>query len=108
MNLILSHLTEKKFDFISLRLLSSSVSSHLMKKNLVLSHLMKIKSDSVSFHQKKISSHPDSDSEQNWTRMRNPGSCGQSILDNLLLFFLIKHEVYKVKLKHFQMSQCML
>jgi len=44
MNLILSHFTEKKFDFISLRLLSSSVSSHLMKKNLVLSHLTEKKS----------------------------------------------------------------
>src|SRR5216117_868522 len=77
MNLILFHLTEKKFDLISLRLLSSSVSSHLMKKNLILSHLMKIKSDSVSSHQKKISSHSDSDSEQDWTRMRNPDSCNQ-------------------------------
>ena len=53
MNLILFHFTEKKFDFISLRLLSSSVSFHFMKKNLILSHLMKIKSDSVSFHWKK-------------------------------------------------------
>src|SRR2546429_228771 len=44
MNLILFHLTEKKFDLISLRLFSSSVSSHLMKKNLILSHFIKKKS----------------------------------------------------------------
>ena len=77
MNLILSHLTEKKFDLISLRLLSSSVPSHLMKKNLILFHLMKIKSGSVSFHQKKISSRPDPDPEQDRTRTGNPGPCGQ-------------------------------
>src|SRR5437762_13067501 len=78
MNLVLSHLIEKKFNLISLKLLSSSVSSHFMKKNLILFHLMKIKSDSVSSHQKKILSCPDSDPGQNWTRMRNPGSCDQS------------------------------
>ena len=39
---------------------------------------MKIKSDSVSSHQKKILSHSDSDSEQNWIRMRNSNSCDQS------------------------------
>src|SRR5204863_332260 len=44
MNLVLSHLTEKKFDLISLRLLPSPVSSHLMKKNPVLSHPIKKKS----------------------------------------------------------------
>ena len=54
MNLILSHLTEKKFDLISLKLLSLSVSFHFMKKNLILFHLMKIKSDFVSSHWKKI------------------------------------------------------
>src|SRR5438034_11563216 len=80
MNLILFHFTEKKFDFISLKLLSSSVSSHLMKKNLILFHFMKIKSDSVSSHQKKISSHSDSDLKQNQIRMRNPDSCNQSKL----------------------------
>src|SRR5947207_13126824 len=47
MNLILSHLTEKKFDFISLRLLSSSISSHFTKKNPILSHLTEKKSCSV-------------------------------------------------------------
>ena len=67
MNLILFHLTEKKFDFISLRLFSFSVSSHLMKK----------KSSSVSSHWKKISSCSDSDLGQNWTRTENPGSCNQ-------------------------------
>src|SRR5216117_960722 len=84
MNLVLSHLTEKKFDLISLRLLSSSVSSHLMKKNLILSHLMKIKSDSVSSHQKKILSHSDSDLKQNQTRMRNSDSCSQSIISSVI------------------------
>ena len=73
MNLIRFHFTEKKFDFISLKLLSSSVSSHLMKKNLILSHFIK----------KKISSHPDSDPGQNQTRMGNPGSCGQPSLAKL-------------------------
>src|SRR5947207_7457274 len=77
MNLILFHLTEKKFDLISLRLFSSSVSFHLMKKNLVLFHLMKIKSGSVSFHQKKISSRPGPDPGQDRTRTGNPGPCGQ-------------------------------
>ena len=77
MNLILSHLTKKKFDLISLKLFSSSVSSHLMKKNSVLSYLMKIKSDSVSSHQKKILSRPGPDPGQDWTRTGNPGSCGQ-------------------------------
>ena len=47
MNLILFHLTEKKFDLISLRLLPPSVSSHLMKKNLVLSHPTEKKSHPV-------------------------------------------------------------
>ena len=78
MNLILSHLIEKKFDLISLKLLSSSVSFHLTKKNPVLSHLMKIKSGSVSSHQKKILSCPDSDPGLNQTRMGNSGSCNQS------------------------------
>ena len=58
-----------------------------MKKNPVLFHLMKKKSDfisfhqkktdSVSFHQKKISSHSDSDSEQDQIRTGNSGSCDQ-------------------------------
>src|SRR5438034_136924 len=69
-NLILSHFIKKK-------LLPSSVSSHLMKKNLILSHPMKIKSGSVSSHQKKISSRPDSDPGQDQTRTGNPGSCSQ-------------------------------
>ena len=92
MNLILSHFTEKKFDLISLRLLSSSVSSHLMKKNSVLFHLMKIKSDSVSFHWKKISFCPDSDLGQNWIRTENSDSCNQSILNQFWIFqsFLLK------------------
>ena len=47
MNLILSHPTEKKFDLISLRLLSSSVSSHPTKKNPVLSHPIKKKSHPI-------------------------------------------------------------
>src|SRR5207247_5749998 len=89
MNLILSHLTEKKFDLISLKLLSSSISSHFTKKNLILSHLMKIKSDSVSSHQKKISSHSDSDSEQNQIRTENSDSCSQSIFDLLHQFSYI-------------------
>ena len=64
------------------------VSSHQKKiwfclisqnKNSVLSYFMKNESDSVSFYWKKISSHSDSDSEQNWIRIRNPGSCSQSI-----------------------------
>ena len=87
MNLILSHSTEKKFGFISLRLLSSSVSSHLMKKNLVLSHLMKIKSDPVSSHQKKISSRPGPDPGQDQTRTGNPGPCGQPRLEIFFLSF---------------------
>ena len=44
MNLVLFHLTEKKFEFISLKLLSFSVSFHLMKKNSVLFHLTEKKS----------------------------------------------------------------
>ena len=47
MNLVLSHFTEKKFDLISLRLLSSSVSSHFTKKNLILFHSIKKKSHPV-------------------------------------------------------------
>ena len=98
MNLILSHLTEKKFDFISLKLLSFSVSFHFMKKNPVLFHFMKIKSDSVLSHQKKISFCSDSDSEQNWTRTKNSDSCDQSIhkfqssADAFILFVLQKSE----------------
>ena len=78
MNLVLSHLTEKKFDLILLKLLSFSVSSHFMKKNPILFHLMKIKSDSVSFYWKKILFCPGSDLGQNWIRTENPDSCSQS------------------------------
>ena len=45
----------QKFDSISLRLLSFSVSFHFMKKNPVLFHLTKKKSDSVSSYKKKFS-----------------------------------------------------
>ena len=78
MNLILSYFTEKKFDLISLKLLLFFVSSHFTKKFPVLSHFMKIKSDSVSSHWKKISFCLDSDLEQNWIRMGNSDSCDQS------------------------------
>src|SRR5437762_7998310 len=100
MNLILSHLIEKKFDFISLRLLSFFVSSHLMKKNPVLSHFMKIKSDSVSFHQKKILFCSDFDSEQNEIRMENPGSCDQSSCCNIII--VIMNHYYKLLLLYFE------
>src|SRR5437762_11841131 len=49
---------------------------------------MKIKSDSVSFHQKKISSRPDPDPGQNWIRTGNPGPCSQPMLDSAVKFML--------------------
>src|SRR5438034_1078842 len=52
----MKHSVSQRFSSVSLRLLSSSVSSHFMKKNSVLSHFMKKKSDSVSFYKKKFSS----------------------------------------------------
>ena len=48
------HSVSQRFSFVSLRLLLLSVSSHLTKKFPVLSYFMKIKSDSVSFHENKI------------------------------------------------------
>ena len=48
------HSVSWRLSLISLRLLLSSVSSHFTKKFPVLSHLMKIKSNFVSSHWKKI------------------------------------------------------
>ena len=80
MNLILSHFTEKKFDFISLKLLSFSISFHLMKKksDSVSSHQKK--TDSVSSHQKKILSHSDSVSDQNQNETENSDFSSQYIV----------------------------
>src|SRR5436190_1459294 len=47
------HPVSRRLDSVSLRLLLPPVSFHLMKKFLILFHLMKIKSDSVSFHKNK-------------------------------------------------------
>src|SRR5438034_9768120 len=111
MNLILFHFIEKKFHLISLRLLSFSVSFHFMKKNLILFHLMKIKSDSVSSHQKKISSHSDSDLEQNQIRTENSDSCDQSSCIVVSLYIqnlsqcLKQYIIYCFKCLHYQTAR---
>ena len=99
----MKHSVSWRLSSVSLRLLLFFVSFHLMKKFPVLSHFMKIKSDSVSSHWKKISFCPDSDPGQNWTRMRNSDSCDQSKLTQLWEFtrlnyfnnILIKKWIYK-------------
>ena len=50
----MKHSVSQKLSFISLKLLLFSVSFHFTKKFLILFHLMKIKSDSVSSHKNKI------------------------------------------------------
>ena len=82
-NLILSHLIKKKSDSVSSHKIRIQFCLISWKMNLILSHLTEKRSDSVSSYQKKLLSHPGSDSEQNQTRMRNPDSCGQSMLDTV-------------------------
>ena len=60
---------------------------------------MKIKSDSVSFHQKKISFCSDSDLRQNQIRTENPDSCDQSTLTYYIVkiteeFLTSQHDEY--------------
>ena len=50
----MKHSVSWKLDSVSLKLFLFSVSSHFTKKFLILFYFMKIKSDSISFHENKI------------------------------------------------------
>src|SRR5436189_220771 len=80
------HSVSQKLSLISLRLFLFSVSSHFMKKFPILSYFMKIKSDSVSFHQIEVQ------------------FCLISQKMNLILFHFTKKKFDFISLKLFSFS----
>ena len=83
-NLILSHLIKKESDSVSFHKIRIQFCLISWKMNLILSHFIEKKSDFISSHRKKISSHSDSDSEQNQIRTENSDSCSQSNQSHIL------------------------